>query len=161
MAYGSFQARGRIGAVAAGLQLEATWILNPLSEARNQTCLLMDTSEVFNLLSHNGNSCLIHFFGWSFTLYPPEGSLHEGGALFSYCILIVFKSAKLRGEVYYLFNKRKNEKCYTECLLLSEAPSSHLYPLLHLYSACTKGREGNGEVALHPEEFNTSLSCSL
>ena len=32
------------------------WILNPLSEARDQTCILMDTSQVLNLLSHNGNS---------------------------------------------------------------------------------------------------------
>jgi len=29
------------------------WILNPLSKARNQTCILMDTSWVLNLLSHN------------------------------------------------------------------------------------------------------------
>ena len=31
-------------------------ILNPLSEAREQTCVLMDTSGVLNLLSHNGNA---------------------------------------------------------------------------------------------------------
>ena len=31
-------------------------ILNPLSEARDRTCILMDTSWVLNLLSHNGNS---------------------------------------------------------------------------------------------------------
>ena len=30
-------------------------ILNPLSEARDQTQLLMDTSQVRNPLSHNGN----------------------------------------------------------------------------------------------------------
>ena len=28
----------------------------PLSEARNQTCILIDTSWVYNPLSHNGNS---------------------------------------------------------------------------------------------------------
>ena len=33
-------------------------ILNPLSEARDQTCIVMDTSQVFTLLSHNGNSNL-------------------------------------------------------------------------------------------------------
>ena len=31
-------------------------ILNPLSEARDQTCVLMDMSQVLNLLSHDGNS---------------------------------------------------------------------------------------------------------
>ena len=31
------------------------WILNPLSKARDQTPVLMDTSQVRNLLSHNGN----------------------------------------------------------------------------------------------------------
>ena len=31
-------------------------ILKPLSEARDQTHILMDTSQVCNLLSHNGNS---------------------------------------------------------------------------------------------------------
>ena len=34
-------------------------ILNPLSEARDRTCLLMDTSWVLNLLSHNGNSAYL------------------------------------------------------------------------------------------------------
>ena len=32
------------------------WILNTLSEARDQTRILMDTSQVLNPLSHNGNS---------------------------------------------------------------------------------------------------------
>ena len=32
------------------------WILYPLSEARDQSCILMDTSQVPNMLSHNGNS---------------------------------------------------------------------------------------------------------
>ena len=31
-------------------------ILNSLSEARDQTCILMDTSHIHNPLSHNGNS---------------------------------------------------------------------------------------------------------
>ena len=38
------------------------WILNPLSEVRDRTPVLMDTSEVLNVLSHNGNSRMIHFF---------------------------------------------------------------------------------------------------
>ena len=35
---------------------QQSWILNPLSEARNQTCSIMDTSWVLNHLSHDGNS---------------------------------------------------------------------------------------------------------
>ena len=33
--------------------------LNPVSEAKDQTCTLMDTSRVLNLLSHNGNSLFV------------------------------------------------------------------------------------------------------
>ena len=49
MAYGSFQARGQIGAIAVILH-RSSWqhqILNPLNKARNQTCILMDTSWVY------------------------------------------------------------------------------------------------------------------
>ena len=63
MAYGSSRARGGFGAVATGLhhshssaRPERVWdlhyssrqcrILNPLSEARNRTCVLIDTSWV-------------------------------------------------------------------------------------------------------------------
>ena len=35
-------------------------LLNPLSEARDQICILMDTSPVLNSPSHNGNS--VFFF---------------------------------------------------------------------------------------------------
>ena len=34
--------------------------LNPLSEARGRTCILLDTRRVPNWLSHNGNSPFIH-----------------------------------------------------------------------------------------------------
>jgi len=34
------------------------WILNPLNEARDGTRILMDTSRILNLLSHNGEFCL-------------------------------------------------------------------------------------------------------
>ena len=36
--------------------LQQHWIFNPPREARDRTCILMDTSWVLNLLSHNGNS---------------------------------------------------------------------------------------------------------
>ena len=39
--------------------LQQCWILNPLSEARDQTRILRDTSWVPNLLSHNENSTFI------------------------------------------------------------------------------------------------------
>ena len=46
LTYGSSQARGRIRAAAAGLHhsSQQRQILNPLSEARDQICILMDTS---------------------------------------------------------------------------------------------------------------------
>ena len=51
VAYGSSQARDRIGAVAAGPHHSHAgswqcWILNPLSEARDRTCVLMDPSQI-------------------------------------------------------------------------------------------------------------------
>ena len=38
------------------------WIINPLSGDRDQTRILMDTSQVHNLLNHNGNSQLTEVF---------------------------------------------------------------------------------------------------
>ena len=38
------------------------WILNLMSQAGNQTCILMDTSRVLNPLSHNGNSNFLQFY---------------------------------------------------------------------------------------------------
>ena len=70
-AYEGSQARGPIGAAAAGLHYSHSharskmhssrqhWILNPRSEARDQTRVLTDTSWALNLLSHSGNSCFI------------------------------------------------------------------------------------------------------
>ena len=72
-AYGNSQARGQIRAAAASLyhnptnaeselclqttsQIMVTPDLNPLGKARDQTHILMDTSQVHYLLSHDGNS---------------------------------------------------------------------------------------------------------
>ena len=78
MAHGSYQARGGIGATAAGLctshnnarsephlwptQLTAMPNPNPLSEARDWTHILMDTKSDLFLLCHNGNSLHQLFF---------------------------------------------------------------------------------------------------
>ena len=43
------------------------WILNPLSEARDQTCILMDTSRILNPLSHT-----VRFFDHSKNLKCGE-----------------------------------------------------------------------------------------
>ena len=47
-AYGSSQARGQIRATAASLNHSPWqhWILNPLSDARDGSCILMDPSQV-------------------------------------------------------------------------------------------------------------------
>ena len=58
MAYRNSQARGQMGVAAAGLHHSHsnTGSFNPLREARDQICILMDTSRVHKLLSHNRNS---------------------------------------------------------------------------------------------------------
>ena len=74
-AHGSSQVTGRIGAgllaYSTGTatsnmgskpylwptpQLKVYWILNPMIEIRDRMWILMDTSQVCNPLSHNGNS---------------------------------------------------------------------------------------------------------
>ena len=79
LAYGSSQTRGKNGTAAepyatAMAMLDPSyichllhslwqhWMLNPLSEARDQTHNLMDTSWVLNPLSHSGNSGDKFFF---------------------------------------------------------------------------------------------------
>ena len=46
----------QIRAASATYTAVQCWILNPLSEARGQTLILMNASQVRNPLSHNGNS---------------------------------------------------------------------------------------------------------
>ena len=41
--------------------LQQRWILNPLSKARDQSCILVDTRCILNPLSHNGNSQVLCF----------------------------------------------------------------------------------------------------
>ena len=99
LAYGSSQTRGQSGAAAAGLNTatamqdlslicdlhRSLWqhqILNPLSEARDQTHNFMDASQVCNLLSHNGNSLNKYLKKWTELLKPPPHwwaiSYHKG-----------------------------------------------------------------------------------
>ena len=47
-------------------------ILNPLREARDRTCILMDTSQVLHLLSHNENSST-SFFGPDLDFVGQDG----------------------------------------------------------------------------------------
>ena len=74
MAYGSSQARGRMGATTTDLghshsnarselasvtyiaALGSAGSFNPLSKARDRIYILMDTSRILNLLNHNRNS---------------------------------------------------------------------------------------------------------
>ena len=79
MAYGSSQAKSGIRAIAPGYakamampdsnhvcnlqsSLQQHQIFNPLSEARDGTCILIDTSRVLNLLSYNRYSWDLHAF---------------------------------------------------------------------------------------------------
>ena len=76
-AYGGSQARGQIGAGAVRLpyshsnarsklhprhSLCQRWIISPLIGATDRTQILMDTSQVLNLLSHNRNSQRCQFY---------------------------------------------------------------------------------------------------
>ena len=81
MAYGSSQVTGRIGAIAAGLCHSPTaWDLShvgslqhsswqhqipdPLSKARNQTCVLIDTSQICFCWATMGTPCKFFFTSW-------------------------------------------------------------------------------------------------
>ena len=59
--YGSSQARSRIRTAAAGLHRSSQQCQSKLSEARDWTCILMDTSQVYNPLSYRGNSLSLFF----------------------------------------------------------------------------------------------------
>ena len=56
------------------------WILNPLSEAKARTCMLMDPSRVLNPLSHDGNSSSA-FVDWDLRTPdfrdPGRGTAHS------------------------------------------------------------------------------------
>ena len=53
-------------------------ILNPLSEARDQTTSFMDTSQVLNPLGHNGNS-QFSFFPWAMEKEKLRGGVLSKG----------------------------------------------------------------------------------
>ena len=93
VAHGGSQARGRIGAGAAAAShstatpdlsciydlhhsSQQCQILNPLSEARDQTWVLMDTSQILNPLCHSGDSQLVNILDF-------VG--HKFSSLFSLC----------------------------------------------------------------------------
>ena len=63
MAYGSSQARVQVGTAAAGLchSSQQCRILNPLSKARDQTCILMDTSQFHYCWATMGTPTLLSF----------------------------------------------------------------------------------------------------
>ena len=52
-------------------------ILNPLNEARDQTCIPMDTSRVHNLLSHNGNSLGFLITSWQLQIRGQDAPGHH------------------------------------------------------------------------------------
>ena len=64
VAYGSSQARGQIKTAAAGLHhtLWQNWILNQELNPHPQR----DSSQVLNLLSHNGNATILTNFKYVF-----------------------------------------------------------------------------------------------
>ena len=81
VAYGSSQTRGRIRAGVASLfhshrnvgSESQRWTHNPLSETSDQKCILMDTSWVPNLQSHNRNFLYLDFQCSSFSdSFPPS-----------------------------------------------------------------------------------------
>ena len=62
-AYGCSQARGQIGAAAAGLHHSSWqhWILNPLSEVRDRIRILMDSSWVYSHWATMGTLLFLNF----------------------------------------------------------------------------------------------------
>ena len=87
-----FQARGQIGATAFGLRhchsnsgskpcqrptprSWQCWILNPLNEAHDWTCILMDTSQIRFCWATMGTPCLSYIYWLYFVLSPSGNSL--------------------------------------------------------------------------------------
>ena len=59
-------------------------ILNPVSEARNWIYILMQTRQVLNLLSHNGNAYIFFFFFKDYTYVWYHMTLVTGHFFFSF-----------------------------------------------------------------------------
>ena len=60
------------------------WVLNPLSKARDQTCILTDASQIHFLLSHYGNSIFFLLFNKG-NYIQPEISLWPMALLYPLC----------------------------------------------------------------------------
>ena len=67
--YGSSQARDHICSCQPTPQPQKHWILNPLSEVRDWTRILMDTAWVHNPVNYNRNSLLQIFYPLKMELY--------------------------------------------------------------------------------------------
>ena len=91
-AFGSSQARGLIGTRAAGLHhshsttrskhicdllhnSQQCQILNPLSEAKDQTHILMDTSWFLTCWATVGTPCILNFKKFSSVLHQTQSTL--------------------------------------------------------------------------------------
>ena len=128
-AYGGSQTQGQIGAVAPGLR-HNSWqcrILNLLSKARDQTHVLMDTSQV--RYWENGNSrpqfILKHF------LYPPFPTKKLSFYLFLifFYILIIFFNSFIELEFTHYTIRSFFFFFFWLCLQHVEVPGPGIEPV--------------------------------
>ena len=127
--YGSFQARGQTepqppAYTTATAKLDPShicdlchrlwqfWILNPLSKARDRTCIFVDTSWFLNLVSHKGNSNISFIFDHFLTF------LFLGSSFI--CTLILFSSVFFLALLLYTV--------YTFKPMTSADPPSYFHP---------------------------------
>ena len=116
-AYEVSQARGWIGAVATGSLTQQHQILNPLIEARNRTCVLMDTSQIH---FHWANTGTPEFYLISNDVFHLCFQFKTEDYL---VIKIIFSHDRIRGKESVI---KKNS-----VLLLSEVLGLKLLNLCH------------------------------